>query len=245
MKTAEAINNHVDTEQPNLAFKILSQLGILGVIAVVVLALVCLIAIFAPWLAPHDPLEIDIINTYGVPSEVNLLGTDALGRDILSRLIWGSRTALLGPLAIVFLSGTVAMIMSMIAAWNRGFVDILISRVIDIQFAFPAILLTLLITATFSSGFWPAVVALSLASVPHKARLLRSTPCCGSGPSLILKRWNRRACRALESASCICYRQSGPSSQRSSSSHLDMQPSNSPPFRSSALAFRHLLPIGV
>ncbi|MBA8822602.1 peptide/nickel transport system permease protein [Ochrobactrum sp. P6BSIII] len=175
MKAAEAITNHVDKQQPNLAFKILSQLGILGVIAVVVLALVCLIAIFAPWLAPHDPLEIDIINTYGVPSEVNLLGTDALGRDILSRLIWGSRTALLGPLAIVFLSGTVAMIMSMIAAWNRGFVDILISRVIDIQFAFPAILLTLLITATFSSGFWPAVVALSLASVPHKARLLRST----------------------------------------------------------------------
>lgn len=174
MKAAENIKSRHQDERINPLLTAFSHLGILGSVAVAVLAVVCLISILAPWLTLRDPLEIDIVNAYGPPGEANLLGTDALGRDILSRLIWGSRTALLGPLAIVILSGTVAMIMSMVAAWNRGIADVLISRLIDIQFAFPAILLTLLVTATFSSGFWPAVAALSLASVPHKARLLRS-----------------------------------------------------------------------
>lgn len=135
---------------------------------------VCLTAIAAPWLAPHDPLAIDVSNTFGAPTAAHLLGTDSLGRDILSRLIWGSRTALLGPLAIVAISGFIAAVLAIAAAWNRGWTDLVISRIIDIQFAFPAILLALLVTAVFSSGFWPAVIALSLASIPHKTRLLRS-----------------------------------------------------------------------
>lgn len=168
MQTAEAMPG------PGWFTRTLERLGLAGTLALLLMVTVCLVAICAPWIAPHDPLEIDVANAFGPPSLANLLGTDTLGRDILSRLIWGSRTALLGPLAIVALSGSLAAMIALTAAWNRGWVDIVISRFIDIQFAFPAILLALLVAAVFSSGFWPAVVALALASIPHKARLLRS-----------------------------------------------------------------------
>lgn len=161
-------------EQPGALSRVTERLGIAGTLSVAFMAAICLVAIFAPWLAPHDPLAINVANVFGPPSPEHLLGTDSLGRDILSRLIWGSRTALLGPLAIVAISGALAAAIAMTAAWNRGWVDLVIGRIIDIQFAFPAILLALLVTAVFNAGFWPAIVALAIASVPHKARLLRS-----------------------------------------------------------------------
>lgn len=150
-----------------------ARLGPDGFCALVVLVIVCLLTLCAPWIATNDPLAVDVANTYGSISAAHWLGTDALGRDIFSRLVWGGRTALFGPLAIVALSGAVAVVVALVAAWNRGLVDLVTGRIIDIQFAFPAILVALLVTAVFSSGFWPAVLALSIASVPHKARLLR------------------------------------------------------------------------
>ncbi|WP_292442548.1 ABC transporter permease [Mesorhizobium sp.] len=148
--------------------------GPLAGLSLLIFAAACLAALLAAWLAPIDPLAIDPLNAYAAPNAANLLGTDALGRDILSRLIWGGRTGLLGPIAIVLLSGFIAIGIALPAAWHRGWVDVLISRVIDIMFAFPAILLALLAAATFGGGLWTAIAALSLASVPHKARLLRS-----------------------------------------------------------------------
>jgi len=150
------------------------RLGIEGISALLFLMAVCLMTLGAPWIATHDPLAVDVANVYAGTTSAHLLGTDALGRDIYSRLVWGARTALLGPLAIVALSGALAAVIALAAAWNRGAVDLVIGRIIDIQFAFPAILVALLVTAVFSSGFWPAVLALSIASVPHKTRLLRS-----------------------------------------------------------------------
>jgi peptide/nickel transport system permease protein len=107
-------------------------------------------------------------------SSAHPLGADVSGRDLLSRLIWGSRTAMLGPLAIVTIATVVGTALALVAAWNRGITDTVISRGLDIVFAFPGLLLAVLATATLGFGLTAAVIALAIAYVPYVARIVRS-----------------------------------------------------------------------
>lgn len=137
------------------------------------IALWTLIALLAPLLV-GDGATVDLTNTYAGSSVAHPLGTDGSGRDILTRLIDGARTALVAPLAVAVLSGVVGCVAAFAAVLARGWVDAVLSRVIDLLFAFPSILLALVGVAVFGSGVKAAVGALAIAYIPYMARVVRS-----------------------------------------------------------------------
>ncbi|GAA2656919.1 ABC transporter permease [Paractinoplanes durhamensis] len=152
----------------------LASFGWATTIAGVICLLVALTALLAPWIAPHDPTAVDPLNAYAPFSAAHPLGTDDLGRDLLSRLIAGSRTSLAGPLVVIVLSGATGTAIAVAAAWIGGWFDAAVSRVLDILFAFPGLVLAITVTAVFGAGFLAPVVALSLAYVPIIARVMRA-----------------------------------------------------------------------
>ena len=121
-----------------------------GVVAfgVVVLLLFILVAFFAPLLAPYDPYEPDLFNVLSKPTKVHLLGTDALGRDILSRIIYGTRTSLSIGLIVVIAAGLMGMTLGLVAGYYGGsWVYLIIMRLIDAMMAFPMVLMALVIAS--------------------------------------------------------------------------------------------------
>src|SRR5690349_10457137 len=156
-----------------LRFARLPQIGTVGVVSAVVILVLALVAIFAPVLTPHDPNAIDLLHPFAAPSSEHLLGTDDTGRDLLSRLIAGSRTSLVGPLVVVILEVALGVPLALVAAWRGGLVDGVVSRVLDVIFAFPGILLAILVIAFFGAGLKSAVIALAIAHMPYLARVTR------------------------------------------------------------------------
>jgi peptide/nickel transport system permease protein len=154
-------------------FARLPQIGTVGVVSAVVILVLALVAIFAPVLTPHDPNAIDLLHPFAAPSSEHLLGTDDTGRDLLSRLIAGSRTSLVGPLVVVILEVALGVPLALVAAWRGGIVDGVVSRVLDVIFAFPGILLAILVIAFFGAGLKSAVIALAIAHMPYLARVTR------------------------------------------------------------------------
>ncbi|MEU4245180.1 ABC transporter permease [Actinoplanes sp. NPDC026619] len=152
----------------------LASLGWASSLASAVCVLIVLVAVFAPWIVPHDPNAVDPLNAYAGFSAAHPLGTDDLGRDLLSRLIAGSRTSPAGPLLVILLSGVAGTALAVSAAWIGGWFDAAVSRVLDILFAFPGLVLAITVTALFGAGFVAPVVALSLAYVPILARVMRA-----------------------------------------------------------------------
>lgn len=150
------------------------RIGWAGIVAAAVLALLVLIAVFAPWIAPHDPDQVSLGDAYATPSPEHWLGTDATGRDIASRLIIGSRPALLGPLMVVAFATLIGTLVAIAAAWRGGLVDAFSVRILDILFAFPAILLAILSAAVFGAGLTAVVLAIGIAYIPYVARVIRS-----------------------------------------------------------------------
>ncbi|MER6975571.1 ABC transporter permease [Streptomyces carpinensis] len=145
-----------------------------GRVAIALLALVVCFAVLAPLLSPHDPNAVNLSGAYQSSSGAHLLGTDASGRDLLSRLVHGSRTALIGPFLVVVISTLLGTVLALAAVWFGGWFDQMVVRVVDAVFAFPGLLLAILATALFGSGLNAAVVALSIAYVPYIARIVRS-----------------------------------------------------------------------
>lgn len=137
-------------------------------------ALLVLLAIFAPLLAPHDPEAIDPLFVFAEPSSEHWLGTDDTGRDLLSRLIHGARPSLAGPAIVVMLSSTFGLVLALAAGWLGGAVDGVISRALDVLFAFPGLIIAVVAAAVFGAGFTAPVAALALAYTPIIARVLRA-----------------------------------------------------------------------
>jgi peptide/nickel transport system permease protein len=138
-----------------------------------VIALIVLIALFAPLIAPHDPDAVELTNTLAGPSASHPLGTDGSGRDILSRLIYGARLSLAGPLLVVVLATLVGVPMGLAAGLRGGWLDAVLARAWDAMFAFPPLLLAIVIVAAFGAGFWTATIAISIVYVPLLARVVR------------------------------------------------------------------------
>jgi len=149
-------------------------IGVSGWVAIALLGLVMCFAVLAPLLSPHDPDTVNLSGAYQSSSGAHVLGTDASGRDLLSRLVHGSRSALIGPFLVVVLSTLLGTILALTAVWFGGWFDQLVVRVVDAVFAFPGLLLAILATALFGSGLKAAVVALSIAYIPYIARIVRS-----------------------------------------------------------------------
>ena len=143
----------------------------LGGICVVVLLM--LVALGAPFLAPHDPSAIDPVRRLQGPSPDALLGTDALGRDLLSRLVFGARWSLGAALVTSALVLTTGVIVGVVAGYLGGFIDAVLMRIVDAVLAFPTLLLALAIVGTLGPGVRNAVLALAAAGWATYARVVR------------------------------------------------------------------------
>ena len=147
--------------------------GVAGMVSAAVIALATIAAVFGPLLAPFNPDLPNLSLAWVGPVGGHLLGFDFQGRDVLSRLLAGAQSSMLGPLAVVVLSLTAGAVLAVVSAWRRGAADAVISSGLDILFAFPGILLAVLATAIFGAGLTAASIALSIAYMPYVARVLR------------------------------------------------------------------------
>ncbi len=152
----------------------LRRTGMIGHVSAVIIGLAAFVAIFGSWLTPPDPDEISLSDAYLGSTSGHLLGLDSQGRDIVSRLLVGARASLLGPLIVVVLSIVVGGVLAIISAWRGGLVDSTISSVLDILFAFPGILLAVLVAAVFGPSMTTAALALAVAYTPYIARVVRA-----------------------------------------------------------------------
>jgi len=140
-----------------------------------VVLLPILVATFAPSvLAALDPNSQDLSASLQHPSTEHFLGTDKLGRDVFSRIVFGAQPTLLGAVVVVLISGLIGIPLGLVAGYYGGRIDALIMRVLDALLAFPALLLAILVVATFGRGLGTVVVALGVIYVPAMARLVRS-----------------------------------------------------------------------
>ena len=144
----------------------------LAVVGVVTIALWIFAAIFAPWLAPYDPLAQDA-EKFATPGALHWMGTDELNRDILSRVIYGARISLPYSILLVVLSALLGSVIGGISGYFGGRVDAIIMRLTDMFFAFPAIVLAMAVAAALGPEIRNAVIAITIVSWPVYARLVR------------------------------------------------------------------------
>ena len=179
----------------------LRSTGPAGIASAAVIAVATFAAVFGPLLAPYDPGLPNLSLSWAGPAGGHLLGYDVDGRDVLSRLLAGAQSSMLGPLAVAILSVTAGTVLALTAAWRRGVTDAVISSGLNIVFAFPGILLAVLAAAVFGAGLPAAAIALSIAYLPYVARVLRGAA---------LKERGQPYVAALEvqgaSATAICLR---------------------------------------
>jgi ABC-type dipeptide/oligopeptide/nickel transport system permease subunit len=140
---------------------------------VIVLAVV-FIAIFAPWLMPKDWQRTNMAFVWEEPGEDFLLGADQLGRDILSRIILGARVSLTVALGVLAIAMVVGVAAGMAAAWRGGWLDALLMRTADITFAFPELIIAILVASMMGPGIPSVIVSLAVVSWPGIARITRS-----------------------------------------------------------------------
>lgn len=161
--------------------RVLGSLGELPVVSTSILVGVILLAIFAPWIAPHDPLSaVDGAQQFGPPvwgdggSWDTPLGTDNLSRDVLSRTIYGARVSVIVGLTGTAVAGVIGMIMGVAAGYFGGWVDSVIMRVVDAWLAIPTLVLAILMAAILGPSMWNIVLILGVVYWTRYARILRS-----------------------------------------------------------------------
>ena len=148
-----------------------NRLAVFGL--VILIGLVCM-AVFAPWLSPQDPFAQNLADRLKPPSAAHWLGTDALGRDILSRLIHGSRITLFIVGTVALIAPVIGLFVGTVAGFAGGWVDQVLMRLTDIFLAFPKLILALAFVAALGPGIGNAVLALAITSWPPYARLARA-----------------------------------------------------------------------
>ena len=133
---------------------------------------VLVVTLLAPWLATHDPLEMDPIARLRAPSAEHLLGTDALGRDVWSRTLYGGRISLLVGLAVGLLASVIGLAVGLASGYSR-FADAIIMRVMDGLMSIPAILLAIALMAVWRASVLTVILAIAVVEVPRVVRLVR------------------------------------------------------------------------
>lgn len=156
-----------------------------------IFAVVVLMAVLAPLLSPYDPLEQNIIHRLEGPSAEFWLGTDAYGRDILSRLLYGARISLVIGLAAIVIAMVIGSTIGIIAGYFGGRTDLVLMQAMDILLAFPALILGLIVVAMLGPSMQNLIVAIALTAIPPFARIARA-------PTIVVKERDFiEACRAL------------------------------------------------
>jgi peptide/nickel transport system permease protein len=155
-------------------------------IAAVILTVIISAALMAPWIAPHDPLEMHAKARFGGPSATYWLGTDESGRDLFSRMLFAARVSILVGLSAVAITFTLGVPLGLIAGYRGGHVGDLIMRAMDVMLAIPGIMLALLLVATFGPSTVNATLAIGIMAVPGVARLTRAVVLVEQGRDYVL-----------------------------------------------------------
>jgi len=161
----------------------------------VIIGLFTVLAIFAPLIAPHDPYTIDLEATYQPPSWRHPFGTDNVGRDVFSRVIYGSRIAFTITVIVVLLELTISVPLALVSSYIGGAFDEAVMRVMDMIISIPHLLLAIVIVAMLGPGMRNAILAISISYMPMLARLVRSVALSIKEEPYI------EACRALRFSS--------------------------------------------
>lgn len=144
----------------------------LAMVSVVILVILCGAALLAPVIAPYDPTDIGGMMCVG-PSREHLLGTDQIGRDVLSRLLYGTRISLLVGVMATLISTVIGVLLGLAAGYFGGVLDMVIMRITDMVMSFPYILLVLVAASIFRPGLWSIILILGFVDWPGIARLVR------------------------------------------------------------------------
>ena len=147
----------------------------LGAIGAGIILVMVALAATAGWIAPYDPLETDYGAMLAAPNQAHWLGTDAFGRDVLSRIIYGSRTALMVGLGASLLGATLGSLIGVASAYFGGRIDLTVQRFMDVLFAFPVIILALAVVAVLGTGAGNVILAIAAPMVPRCARVVRAS----------------------------------------------------------------------
>jgi peptide/nickel transport system permease protein len=147
----------------------------LGAIGAAIVLVSVLVGIFADVLAPYDPLATDYGAMLAPPSAAHWLGTDAFGRDVLSRIVYGSWTAMLVGFSCAFFGATTGAVLGVASAYFGGKVDLFLQRVMDIFLAFPLIILALAVVAILGTGIGNVILAITIPMIPRAALVARSS----------------------------------------------------------------------
>ena len=146
----------------------------LALFGLIILSIFILVAIFAPLIAPYDPLAQDLEGKFAGPSLAHPFGQDELGRDILSRVIYGARISLTAGLAAVAIATVAGTIIGLLAGYFGGYTDSIFMRLMDILLAFPSILLAIIVVSVLGPSLVNAMLAVGIVFIPQMARVVRS-----------------------------------------------------------------------
>jgi peptide/nickel transport system permease protein len=146
----------------------------LGTFGLALVLIIAITGIFAEELAPYNPTANDFAAMTEAPSVNHWLGTDQFGRDLLSRIIYGARTALIVGLSSAFVGGSLGLVLGVASAYVGGMIDMLMQRLFDIVMAFPLIIMALAIVSIFGTGVHNVIVAITIPLIPRCARVVRS-----------------------------------------------------------------------
>ncbi len=173
-KTAQPVVPHEPTPFQENWQQLLRNKG--AVAGMVIIGIFAILAIFAPWLAPNDPLE-QIIEVRKTPpfNAGYILGTDELGRDLLSRLIYGARLSMTIGVISVGIAMTGGVAIGTVSGYYGGWLDRIVMRLVDIMLAFPYVLLTIVIVAVLGASLTNAMIAIGISQMPRYVRLVRAS----------------------------------------------------------------------
>lgn len=145
-----------------------------AVIGLIIIVIMIIMALFAPLLAPQDPNAMDLGNSYMKPGAGgHILGTDEFGRDLLSRIIYGSRISIIVAVGGMLLGGIIGILLGLIAGFKGGIIDTIIMRIMDGMFAFPFVLLAIVLMTVLGDGLQNVILAIGIANIPGFARIVR------------------------------------------------------------------------
>jgi peptide/nickel transport system permease protein len=147
----------------------------LGSFGLAIVVIMFILGGLADWIAPFDPEENDFSAMMQAPSWVHLMGTDQMGRDIFSRLVFGARTALIVGFTSAIVGSVVGLVLGVASAYFGGWFDLVFQRVLDVLIAFPLIILALAVVAVFGTGVFNVIVAITIPLIPRCGRVVRAS----------------------------------------------------------------------
>ena len=147
----------------------------LGTVGLVLVLIMAVAGLSADWIAPYNPTSNDFSAMTEPPSWAHLLGTDQLGRDLFSRIVFGARTALIVGFSCAFLGGFAGLVLGVSSAYFGGRLDLVLMRVLDVVMAFPLIIMALAVISIFGGGISNVILAITIPLIPRCARVVRSS----------------------------------------------------------------------